>query len=267
MVDLSAELERFQVVLEQGLPAVASSLADATQPDVIEGLRVVLGLDGVPRDLTTLYGWHNGQLPGAPAIHGNRVLLSVGAALAAWGFLNDPHEDHPNPVSRCWLPILYNGAGDYVVYDTTSHQLLAYRHDEISTDVAWPSLAAWVGSAISEVSTAAPAPQDDALRLLKQDPASFVAIVYATASSVELPVLRELRELLQVSLVEMKRMLAKPEVPILSVGLRDTVSRRSVREVIVILDKSGCAPRVTITRDNKQHAEMVPKVFLSALPL
>ncbi len=81
--DLRSELDRFQLLLERHAPATAASLASATQPSVLDNLCRVLVLDAVPRDLTTLCGWRGGQLPDAPPIQGNRVLLSVEAAIDA----------------------------------------------------------------------------------------------------------------------------------------------------------------------------------------
>ncbi|MGC4093321.1 MAG: hypothetical protein QM756_36605 [Polyangiaceae bacterium] len=84
--DLSSELGRLQLALEKHAPRTAAGLASAAPPDAIDKLCRAVGLDAVPHDLATLYGWRDGQLPGAAPIQGNRVLLSVEAVIAAWRF-------------------------------------------------------------------------------------------------------------------------------------------------------------------------------------
>lgn len=265
--DLSSELAKLQRALERHAPATAASLAGPARLDVLDVLRRTIGLHNVPDDLIILFGWHDGQFPAAPPFEGNRALLSLEAAIDAWRFLNDPQEDHSNPVDRNWLPLLYNGAGDYVLYDTVAHQLLDYRHDESSTSVAWPNLAAWVRAIASEVSAAAPEPHDDALLHLKRMPATFTAIVRADTSSLDSSTLRELRELLHLPLVEMKRMLAQPDAPILSVCLAETATRGTVRALVRLLHKAGCAPRVAISRNAAAQLELPAEAFLNVLPL
>lgn len=265
--DLISELARFGRTLENYAPVTAASLGNPAQARVLDDLGQALGLDAVPNDLRTLFGWHNGQVPNAPPIEGNRVLLSVEAAVEAWRFLNDPQEDHPNPVDRNWLPILYNGAGDYVVFETVTHQLLEYWHDESSTAVAWPNLAAWVVSAVSKIPTGEPDSHDNALQSLKEIPGMFVAVVQADASSIDTSTLRDLRDALQLPLLEMKRLIAQPNAPILSASLAETASRTKVRNLVVLLEKRGCAPRVTLSRGAEKKVEVPAKAFLGALPL
>ncbi|MGC4093320.1 MAG: hypothetical protein QM756_36600 [Polyangiaceae bacterium] len=95
----------------------------------------------------------------------------------------------------------------------------------------------------------------------------FTAIVRADATAIDPTTLRELRDALQLSLVEMKRMIARPEALVVSVRLGDSVSRRMLREIIWLLDKKGCAPRVGLARDGEQQVEMAGREFLAALPL
>jgi len=45
-------------------------------------------------------------------------------------------EDIAEPLSKPWIPILYNGAGDYVMYESEGSnkcKLICYLHDDVLT--------------------------------------------------------------------------------------------------------------------------------------
>ena len=53
-------------------------------------------------------------------------------------------EDILEPISKEWIPIPYNGAGDYLMYDLSQGSILCYWHDNESRPVQSKNLTEWL---------------------------------------------------------------------------------------------------------------------------
>jgi cell wall assembly regulator SMI1 len=116
--------------------------------------KVVLGGKPLPRDLETFFHWHDGQ-SGVAHIHpgDNRSTMTIDEVIDAWKFLTDPNEDVEG-FQKSWVPILSNGAGDHVCFETTGKRagaLVEYWHADDDRDVAFASLIAWAEDVAKEL--------------------------------------------------------------------------------------------------------------------
>jgi cell wall assembly regulator SMI1 len=106
----------------------------------------VFGGKPVPEDLVTWFEWHDGQEGHASVSPSdNRKLMSIDEVIDAHAFLNDPSEEVEG-WKASWVPILANGAGDHVVYETATKgrgSLIGYWHADEDRDVEAKSLLAW----------------------------------------------------------------------------------------------------------------------------
>src|SRR5437870_5083314 len=130
---LAAKLARIDELLKTVNAEAAKSLA---KPATAAKLAKLAKVVPVPDDVLALFRWHDGQKKQVN-LHpeDNRCLLSVDDALDAWKFLGDPEEEICQPWSKTWLPLLGNGAGDYVCVETAKKgagTLVTYYHDNKS---------------------------------------------------------------------------------------------------------------------------------------
>ncbi len=141
-------LDSIDESLENNFNDVFKSLQQGATEDELEFFRekFFTGKE-IPEGLITLYKWHNGQV----RFHSlnqddNRTFLPINEVIDAWKFLNNPMEEIREPWSKSWIPILYNGAGDYVVYETKGSdkgKLIEYWHDDEDRDIVYDSLDEW----------------------------------------------------------------------------------------------------------------------------
>jgi cell wall assembly regulator SMI1 len=129
-------------------PKVAAGLRPGAQDDELALLKTAF-FDGkdLPRDLETFFRWHDGQT-GYESLSplDNRMLMSIAEVIDTWEFLSNPQEDVQQPWDKGWIPLLANGAGDYVVYVAGGEregQLLSYRHDDSSRPLEFSSIDSW----------------------------------------------------------------------------------------------------------------------------
>jgi hypothetical protein len=117
------DLETALAALESSLaPDVAASLRKPATAAALKKLGKVVGELG---DLETWFSWHDGQaghLSIAPST--NERLLTSAEAAEAYTFLRD------EGVAATLIPVMGNGAGDYVLLDRKSGRLTWYRHDD-----------------------------------------------------------------------------------------------------------------------------------------
>lgn len=150
--DLGALLRRVDGLLTDWDPARRRALG---KPATAAALRV-LG-DRPPVELTTWFGWHDGQ-KGARALTpmDNTTLVSLrDAARIARELEADPEVEGWR---ASWLPLLENGAGDYLCFERSGRSrgaLVMYRHDDPGRPRAYRSLAAWAQAAIVALEEAA----------------------------------------------------------------------------------------------------------------
>lgn len=129
-------------------PKVAAGLRPAASPDALAQVRAIFfhGQD-LPEDLEAFFRWHDGQIGYASLSPlDNRMVMCVDDVIQTWRFLSDPDEDIQQPWAKCWIPILANGAGDYIVYVASGEmqgQLLGYWHDDSDRSREFSSLESW----------------------------------------------------------------------------------------------------------------------------
>jgi cell wall assembly regulator SMI1 len=141
---LSSTLAKIDDALARTAPDVHKTLKKGARPAKLSLLRKAMS---VPDDAVDLFAWHDGQR-GARQLHpeDNRTLLSVDEALDAWRFLCDPANEIMKPWSKTWLPLLTNGAGDYVCIETGTKRrgaLITYYHDDKTRPSEYASVTAW----------------------------------------------------------------------------------------------------------------------------
>ena len=145
---MKESLMKIDQALENNYAEVFKSLRPGATNDELKLLSKCFSNNGIPDEIVALYKWHNGQA-GSSSLNqnDNRTFLPINEVIDAWEFLNDPMEDILEPISRSWVPILYNGAGDYIMYVTEGDnkgKLISYWHDDESRNVVFESLGRWV---------------------------------------------------------------------------------------------------------------------------
>ena len=119
----------------------------AEESELIKLNEICHSNNGIPEELITIYKWHNGQsYEYSINQDDNRSLLPINEVIEAWRFLNDPMEEIQEPLSKFWIPILYNGTGDYVVLETEGKNrgnLISYWHDDEDRDIEHENLESW----------------------------------------------------------------------------------------------------------------------------
>jgi cell wall assembly regulator SMI1 len=141
-------LRHLEDVVARAKPPLRKSLRKPASSASLKALAdAVFGGGPLPEDLRTWFSWHDGQT-GCEGLspEGAWTLMSVKDAIQTWRFLNHPKEDigiRPKPT---WLPLVYNGAGDHVMYETASKSrgvLFRYWHDDEGGSVVAKNLAEW----------------------------------------------------------------------------------------------------------------------------
>ncbi|MET0029589.1 MAG: SMI1/KNR4 family protein [Candidatus Thiodiazotropha sp.] len=137
-------LEKIDQALQNNFYKVYESLQPGATDDELALLKVCFPSNQVPEEIVSLYKWHNGQL-GSYSLNqkDNRTFLPIDEVVSSWEFLNDPMEDISEPLSKTWVPILYNGAGDYLMYETEGAdkgKILSYWHDSKRREVVYKNL-------------------------------------------------------------------------------------------------------------------------------
>jgi cell wall assembly regulator SMI1 len=151
---LEADLRNIDEQISANAPKVAAGLHPGAQENGLALLRDTFfeGKD-LPEDLATFFRWHDGQ-SGFQSLSplDNRMLMSIDDVIDTWSFLSSPDEDIQQPWNIAWIPILANGAGDYVVYVASGDmkgQLLNYWHDDVDRTMAFSSLESWAQKVLS----------------------------------------------------------------------------------------------------------------------
>jgi cell wall assembly regulator SMI1 len=157
--ELAATLARIDELLAKVDPDALQTLRPGAKPAQLAKLAKSLA---VPDDVLAFFRWHDGQTkPARLQPDDNRTPLSIDRALSAWKFLGDPDEEIKQPWSKTWLPLLTNGAGDYLCVETAARgagKLIAYFHDDKARPVQFASLAAWATSVVAELAKQKPLP-------------------------------------------------------------------------------------------------------------
>lgn len=138
LADALAHIERLASLPSRGEPrpvdeaalrAVAEELAVALSPDVAELFRWRARHDEVGR------------------LHADWdvELMELSHALETRRFLLDEAEGF----DATWLPVLDNGAGDYLCVSLDDGAVRSYSHEGLPSALVWPSLLAWANDVVS----------------------------------------------------------------------------------------------------------------------
>lgn len=158
---LGAALAHLDAAVKAGDAAVAKTLRKGATAAALAKLEHTVG--ALPDELRAWFAWHDGQ-SGHASIgpRDNDRLVSSAEAADAWKFLE---EEGNGPWKAAWLPVMTNGAGDYVVYDCGNGRLVRYYHDDEARPAAAKSLAAWASATAASwersIASTQPAPPPD----------------------------------------------------------------------------------------------------------
>lgn len=153
--DLSAELQRLDALLPSRAPRAWAELGPPATAEVRSRLAEHSLGGALPADLERWFGWHDGQTGTSPiAPDSNYTLCSAQRALEVQAALSAPGADIQQPWDARWLPLLENGAGDYLIY--AEGALIEYRHDDPARPQRWLSLAHWARAAASALAKVKP---------------------------------------------------------------------------------------------------------------
>ncbi len=156
--ELAARLARLTPLLKEGSEArLSKGATDAALAKLSKG---IFGGGAVPDDLVAWFRWHDGQTNHSgfsPLDH--RTLLSIDEALKAWKDLSGCED--VEGWSQSWLPLLENGAGDYLVYETKGPRkgsLIGYWHTDEDRKTEYASLGELAQEIEKACTEPAPAP-------------------------------------------------------------------------------------------------------------
>lgn len=108
----------------------------------------------IPPEIETWFRWHNGQ-GGYSSLspENNRTLLSVEQLIESWKFCCDP--EAMGPWNKTWIPLLENGAGDYLVFESSKDErygsLIGYWHDDRERKQEFTSIIEWADRLVKEI--------------------------------------------------------------------------------------------------------------------
>lgn len=142
-------LKKIELSLTIKYPDVFKSLAPPATTEQLNQLKKHCFSNAeLPKELRTLYQWHNGQtLNHSFNQNDNFSFLSLNELIDAWEFLNDPNEDILEPISKGWIPLAYNGAGDCLIYVNSginAGKILHYWHDDMNRPIHSDCLYDWL---------------------------------------------------------------------------------------------------------------------------
>ncbi len=144
---LNTELAAIDAELRRAQPETLARLRKGASKAALAKLsKKVFGGKPVPEELCTWFAWHDGQDGfGSISPRDNRKLMSIDEVVEAHAFLGDPSEEVQG-WKATWVPILANGAGDHLVFETAARgrgALIGYWHADDDRDVEEKSLLAW----------------------------------------------------------------------------------------------------------------------------
>lgn len=159
---LKSALARVDSALAASRPAIAAALNPGLSEDLLEGLLERLGT-GCREELAVWFGWHDGQSGYRSLLPDVGELLLDAERCLEEKELRKTDEEYDAPAwPPSWVPLLENGAGDYIVLETEGPQsgsLLNYWHDEPNywekpseERVAYRSLVDWAERAAKTIS-------------------------------------------------------------------------------------------------------------------
>lgn len=134
-------LREIELKYKNIFPNVFESLLPPSTDKQIFELKSELKIDSLPNDLTELLKWHNGQCDSCSFNQeDNFAFISIKEMIDAIRFFNNAETELISPWSDSWIPLFFNGSGDYRVYDLESGKIIQYYHDLIDRPILYKSL-------------------------------------------------------------------------------------------------------------------------------
>jgi cell wall assembly regulator SMI1 len=159
-----AELDKY--LGEADVEMLKAMRAGISEADVQKLLGEVVGDSPVPLELFVWFGWHNGQDGTSQELSPDRTftLMELRASVAAWRSLRDLKSsgDLQEPWSLSWIPLMTNGAGDYVVFESSPDAygtILEYWHADEDRPVLAKNLATFAKDIVRSRKEAAKGPR------------------------------------------------------------------------------------------------------------
>ena len=135
-------MKKLGELIEAKNPTLAKAFEKGATKQKLAALSKAIG--SLPVDLSAWFAWHDGMTkPQSLGPEENWSLMSIRESIDAWKFLGKP--------SR--FPLLDNGAGDYVLYETAKKgqgALHCHWHDRRESTKFAPTLAAYIARLTKE---------------------------------------------------------------------------------------------------------------------
>ncbi len=115
---LSEILNDLEARLKAIFPDVFASLLPPATADQLLELASAVGVESLPDDMVELLSWHNGQSDHCSLNQEDSFsLLSTDGIEEAMQFIRSLDPESISPWCESWLPLLYNGSGDYQIHE------------------------------------------------------------------------------------------------------------------------------------------------------
>jgi len=136
-------LQKIEKNLKEKFPQVYDEFQNGASEEEIKDLENLFD-EALPQELSELYTWHNGQ-DGYGSLNqkDNFTFLPIDEVVDTYEFLNDPMEEVCNPYENSWIPLFYNGRGDYLMYESKGEnkgKILTYYHDDSTRKIKYESI-------------------------------------------------------------------------------------------------------------------------------
>ena len=136
-------LQEIEENLKEKFSQVYGEFQGGASDEELKDLKNLFSED-LPQELIELYKWHNGQ-DGYGSLNqkDNFTFLPIDEVVDGYDFLNDPMEEPSKPYEKSWIPLLYNGRGDYLMYESQGEnqgKILTYLHDSSERKIKYESI-------------------------------------------------------------------------------------------------------------------------------
>src|SRR4051812_6781945 len=120
---LRRALADLDAYLREADPDMLRAMRPGTgEADVRSWAAEIFGPSPIPPELVAWFGWHDGQDGTAQELSPDRTfhLVDLAESCAAWRSLRDLKQsgDLQESWQLSWVPVMANGAGDYVVFES-----------------------------------------------------------------------------------------------------------------------------------------------------
>ncbi len=163
--NLRKELEALEKTLREQVPDVWAEFSrnpGASESELSRLASDVFGGLPLPPDLTVFYKWHLGRSVSTMTLTDDSHFrpMDLQEATQSWQQLSDLTQARLGivPFRKTWFPILADGMGNYLVYETkesSAGKILEYWHDDLGHKCRYKGIHEWVSHAASYYATGA----------------------------------------------------------------------------------------------------------------